>query len=53
MKRICKECIYILFILYIHIYIYENHFAVHLKLAQYYKSTILQLNKIKHKNSFL
>ena len=27
------------------IYIYMNHFAVHLKLTPYYKSTILQLFK--------
>ena len=31
------------YILYIHIYIKLNHFAVHLKLTQHCKSTILQL----------
>ena len=37
--------------IYIYIYIKLNHFAQHLKLTQYYKSTIPQLtnrlNKIK------
>ena len=37
---------YIYFFIYIHtIYILLNHFAVHLKLAQHCKSTILQLKK--------
>ena len=30
---------------YIHIYVYLNHFAVHLKLTQHCKSTILQFKK--------
>ena len=34
--------IYIYIYIYIHIYIKLNHFAVHLKLTQHCKSTILQ-----------
>ena len=32
---------------YIHIYVEPNHFAVHLKLIKYCKSTILQLKFLK------
>ena len=32
-------------IIYIYIYIKQNHFAVHMKLTQYYKSTILNKKK--------
>ena len=42
-------CVYI----YIYVYIYTHtHFAVHLKLAQYCKSTILQFKKLKSKSYF-
>ena len=36
---------------YIHICIYLNHFAVHLKLTQHFKSTILQLKKKRERKS--
>ena len=35
---------------YMYSYMYNNHIAVHLKLTQYYKSTILQFKKLKNIN---
>ena len=37
----------------IHMCIYNNHFAVHLKFTQYYKSIILQLKKKQSAPIFL
>ena len=34
----------------IYIYIYLSHFAIHLKVTQYYKSTILQLKKKRNED---
>ena len=32
-------------------YIYMNHFAVHLKLTQYCTSTVLQLKKVRRRET--
>ena len=46
-----KKNIYIYIYIYIHIYIHThiklNHFAVHQKLTQHFKTTIPQLNFLK------
>ena len=49
MEKNLKNNIYIYSYPYIYGYIYLNHFAVHLKLTQYCKSTVVQLEKKKKK----
>ena len=40
--------------IYVNMYMYKlNHFAVYLKLTQYYKSTILQLKKKERRPEYL
>ena len=39
--------------IYVYLYVQLNHFAVHFKLTQYYKSTILQVLKMVKKNTWL
>ena len=51
MEKNLKNNIYIYSYPYIYGYIYLNHFAVHLKLTQYCKSTVVQLEKKKEKRT--
>ena len=47
MKKNTHMCVYIYVYVYMCIYMYMNHFAVHHKLTQHCKSTILQFKKKK------
>ena len=46
MKKNTHMCVYIYVYVYMCIYMYMNHFAVHHKLTQYCKSTVLQFEKV-------